>query len=101
MNLSELNSVQELLAANQLPADCDSPLVDKVLDLLDNDEEVTPQQVLNLAMNLVAQVGAHHDRVVKHLEDDTEAVDVRDVWVVDEAKLHVAWNLLNEVYSAE
>ena len=101
MNLSEITNVNDLIEANQVAPDCDTSLVDTVLDLIDNDPDITPTQILVLAQNLVAQVGAYHDRVVKTLADDPESVELRDVWVKDEQKLHTAWNLLQEVSTNE
>ena len=101
MNLSEITNVNDLIEANQVAPDCDTTLVDTVLEMINNDDDITPNQVLQLAMNLVAQVGAQHVRTAEILKDDPESVNVRDIWVADEQKLHTAWDLLNEVYSAE
>ena len=101
MNLSEITNVNDLIEANGTTPDVDNTLADKILDLIDNDPDVTPTQILVIAQNLVAQVGAYHDRVVKTLADDPESVEVRDVWVRDEQKLHTAWNLLQEVSTNE
>ena len=101
MNLSEITNVNYLIEANSTTPDVDNTLADKILDLIDNDPDVTPTQILVLAQNLVAQVGAYHDRVVKTLADDPESVELRDVWVKDEQKLHTAWNLLQEVSTNE
>jgi hypothetical protein len=101
LNLSEITNVNDLIEANQVAPDCDTTLVDTVLDMINNDDDITPNQVLSLAMNLVAQVGAQHVAMAENLVGDPERVKVRDIWVADEQKLHTAWDLLNEVYSAE
>ena len=54
MNLSEITNVNDLIEANQVAPDCDTSLVDTVLDLIDNDPDITPTQILVLAQNLVA-----------------------------------------------
>ncbi len=101
MNLSEITNVNDLIEANEVAPDCDTSLVDTVLEMINNDEDITPTQILVLAQHLVSQVGAFHDRVVKTLADDPESVELRDVWVRDEQKLHTAWNLLQEVSTNE
>ena len=100
MNLNEINNVSDLINANQVAPDCDSQLVDKVLSMIDNDPDITPEQILLLATNLVAQVGAYHFRVIESLKNDPEQVAKRDVWIQDEQKIHTAYDILNEVNEA-
>ena len=88
MNLNELNTVQDLVAANAQP----EPTVpaEAVKELL---FKLDAPEALEVLKEAVAQLATWHQSTAAECEDPARAA----AWAVDEGRLHVALLALNEV----
>ena len=90
MNLSEVNTVNELVNQNNTPVE---PSVSRLDCLVDN---LSLEETYNLALNLVQRLGTYHQSCIEELKEQNE-VDRLVVWSQDEQKLHTCFDLLSEV----
>ena len=92
MNLNELNTVQDLVAANAQPEPQSEPTVpaEAVKELL---FKLDAPEALEVLKEAVAQLATWHQSTAAECEDPKRAA----AWSVDEGRLHVALLALNEV----
>ena len=90
MNLSQVNTVDELLEQNNTAVE---PSVSRLDALVENLEL---EETYELALSLVQRLGTFHQSVIEDLKEQNE-LDRLVVWSADEQKLHTCWDLLNEV----
>ena len=94
MNLSEVNTVNELVDQNNTPVEPSVSRLDCLIDDLDLNE------TYDLVLNLVQKLGTFHQSVIETLKEENE-VDRLVVWSQDEQKLHTCYDLLSEVSNNE
>ena len=92
MNLSEVNTVTELLNQNSEPTPPNTTQLDALVENLGLEETYT------LALTLVQRLGTYHQSVIDDLKEQNE-LDRLVVWSADEQKLHTCFDLLSEVAS--
>ena len=92
MNLSQVNTVDELLDQNNTPVEPNTTQLEALVENLELEE------TYELALSLVQRLGTYHQSVIEDLKEQHE-VDRLVVWSADEQKLHTCWNLLSEVYT--
>ena len=92
MNLSEVNTVTDLVQQNNEPTPPNASQLDALTENLDLNE------TYELALKLVQRLGSFHQSVVDDLKEEGE-LDRLCVWVQDERLLHTCYNLLSEVYN--
>ena len=98
MNLSNVETVDDLLALAAETEETVEPETDK-LDEFINTLEL--EEGYSLALKLLQKLGNFHQGVVEQLKEEGNDLDRLVVWAQDEAKLHQAWNLVNEVADNE
>ena len=90
MNLSTVNTVNELLELNNTATEPNTTQLDALVEQLDLEE------TYELALKLVQNLGNYHQHVINELKEQNE-LDRLVVWSADEQKLHTCWDLLSEV----
>jgi len=94
LNLSQVNTVTDLVNQNNEPTPPNTSQLDALTENLDLNE------TYELALKLVQRLGSFHQSVLQDLSEETPVNTERlIVWSADESKLHTCWNLLNEVYN--
>ena len=94
MNLSNVETVDDLLplaAETEETVEPESDKLDEFINTLELEEGYS------LALKLLQKLGNFHQGVVEQLKEEGNDLDRLVVWAQDEAKLHAAWNLVNEV----
>ena len=94
MNLSEVNTVNDLVDQNNTPVEPSVSRLDSLVENLDLEE------TYDLVLNLVQRLGTFHQSVINDLKEQNE-VDRLVVWSQDEQKLHTCYDLLSEVSNNE
>ena len=92
MNLSQVNTVDELLEQNNTATEPNTTQLDALV------EQLELQETYELALSLVQRLGTYHQTVIENLKEDAE-LDRLVVWSADEQKLHTCFDLLSEVAS--
>ena len=95
MELNNINSVQELLAANQQPAEAPTEHTDETLYQLAL-EHLDATEATKLALALVEQLAIYHQNTRNQLTEDGEA-ERACLWAHDEALLASALYTLKRV----
>ena len=90
MNLSTVNTVDELVKQNNTAVEPNTSQLDALVEQLDLTETYT------LALRLIQTVGSFHQSVIEDLKEEAE-LDRLVVWAQDEQKLHTCYDLLSEV----
>ena len=90
MNLSQVNTVTELVEQNNTAVEPNVSRLDALVEHLELEETYT------LALNLIQRLGSFHQSVIEDLKEQNE-VDRLVVWSADEQKLHTCYDLLSEV----
>ena len=99
MNLSNVETVDDLLALAAEPEEttieedieAEKGKLDEFIDTLNLEEGYS------LALKLLQKLGNFHQGVVESLKEEGTELDRIVIWAQDEAKIHQAWNLMNEV----
>lgn len=96
MNLSTVNTVNELVEQNNTATPPSTSQLDALV------ENLNLIETYELALSVIQRLGTFHQSVIEDLKEE-EATDLDRfvVWVADEQKLHTAWNLVNEVSEAD
>ena len=92
MNLSEVNTVNELVSQNNTAVEPTVSRLDALVDNLDLNE------TYDLVLNLVQRLGSYHQSVIEDLKEHNE-LDRLVVWSQDEQKLHTCYDMLSDVAS--
>ena len=92
MNLSEVNTVNELVSQNNTAVEPTVSRLDALVDNLDLNE------TYDLVLNLVQRLGSYHQNVIEDLKEHNE-LDRLVVWSQDEQKLHTCYDMLSDVAS--
>ena len=92
MNLSEVNTVTDLVTQNNEPTPPNTSQLDALV------EDLGLEETYELALKLVQRLGSFHQSVVEDLKEQNE-LDRLVVWAQDERLLHTCYDLLNEVYN--
>ena len=90
MNLSQVNTVTELVEQNNTAVEPNVSRLDALVENLELEETYT------LALSLIQRLGSFHQSVIEDLKQQNE-VDRLVVWSADEQKLHTCYDLLSEV----
>ena len=99
MNLSNVETVDDLLALAAEPEEttieedieAEKVKLDEFIDTLNLEEGYS------LALKVLQKLGNFHQGVVESLKEEGTELDRLVVWAQDDQKLHVAYDLLNEV----
>ena len=98
MNLSNVETVDDLLALASETEETVEPETDKLDEFIDT---LNLEEGYSLALKLLQKLGNFHQGVVEQLKEEGNDLDRLVVWAQDETKLHAAWNLVNEVADNE
>ena len=98
MNLSNVETVDDLLALAAETEETVEPETDKLDEFINT---LVLEDGYSLALTRPQKLGHFHQGVVEQLKEEGTDVDRLVVWAQDEAKLHQAWNLVNEVADNE
>ena len=94
MNLSTVNTPDELVTQNQEPTPPNTSRLDALLEDLDLSE------TYELSLKLLQRLGNYHQAVCDQLKEEGD-VERLLVWAQDEQSLHNAYDIVHQVASAE
>ena len=94
MNLSTVNTPDELVTQNNTPVEPNTSRLDALLEDLDLNESY------EVVMKLLQNLGHYHQAVCDQLKEEGD-VERLLVWAQDEQSLHNAYDLVHQVASAE
>ncbi len=95
MNLSTVNTVNELVKQNNTATPPNTSQLDALVENLDLTDTYT------LALSLIQRLGSFHQSVIEDLKSEATELDRLVVWTQDEQKLHICHDLLSEVAAAD
>ena len=95
MNLSTVNTVNELVEQNNTAVEPNTSQLDALVEQLDLTDTYT------LALSLIQRLGSFHQSVIEDLKEEATELDKLVVWAQDEQKLHICHDLLSEVAAAD
>ena len=94
LNLSTVNTPDELVTQNNTPVEPNTSRLDALLEDLDLNE------TYKLSLKLLQSLGNYHQVVCDQLKEEGD-VERLLVWAQDEQVLHTCYDLLHEVASNE
>ena len=94
MELSTINTPQDLVELNNEPTPPSVSRLDSLVNELDFHE------TMELSLRLIQNLGKFHQHMIEKLTEEQD-IERLVLWVQDEQKLHTCHDILHDVYESE